>query len=117
MATHVREFVKPSPITLRIQLPDGSVREQSYTYEMYMGEFLWSYAKWNADDDWGDAQDRIGEALESPAAGELIKFESLSDFEKFHEANKAAQITGPHAHRVRKLQKAGKNARAPKPDA
>jgi hypothetical protein len=118
---HVREFPKPAPIKLKgrkqIVGKDGKPEivddEVDYRYYDYVGEFLWSYAKWNTEEGWDDAQIRIGDAIEAAAEGEPIKFEELGDFEKFHEANKSAQITGPNAHRLRKLQKAGKGARAP----
>ena len=116
---HVREFIKPAPIKLkgRMQsMKDGKpeIVESwvDYTYDDYAGEHLWAYPKWNTEESWQDAQIRIGEAMEV-AVGQPIKFQDLDDWEKFREANNAADIKGPNAWRVRKHQKAGKGARAP----
>lgn len=117
---HVREFPKPAPIKLkgRNQImgkngPELVEAEIDYRYDDYVTEFIWSYPKWNTDEAWGDSQIRIGDAIEAATDGEPIKFEELEDWEHFHEANKAAEIKGPNAHRLRRFQKAGKNARAP----
>jgi hypothetical protein len=114
METHVREFAKPAPLKLRFPLPNGSFEDKEYTYELYLSEFIWAFSKWNTEDGWDEAQIRIGDAIEGAAVGEMIKFETLEDFEKFREANKAADIRGPFAHKLRRMQKAGKDARAPK---
>lgn len=117
---HVREFPKPAHLTLKgrkqmmgkngVELVDDEIE---YRYEDFVTEFIWSFSKWNTGEGWDDAQIRIGDAIEAAAVGEPIKFEELGDWEKFHEANKAADIKGPNAHRVRRMQKSGKNARAP----
>ena len=113
---HDREFVKPLPIVLRLVL-QGQPQPQDllYGYDQYVGEFVWAYGKWNAEEAWQEAQIRIGEALEAAEASKarLVKFEDIDDWEKFNEANKAAVIQGPMAHRIRRFQKAGKGARKP----
>lgn len=119
---HVREFMKPAAVKLKgqIQRPGANglefvEEEVSYRYEDYVGQYLWAYGKWNTESEWQDAQIRIGDAIDQAEVGQMIRFEEMEDWEKFREANMAASITGPHAHRVRKHQKAGKNARSPVP--
>ncbi len=121
---HVREFQKPGPILVkmrrqvaeagRLKIVDDEVE---FRYEDYIAEYVWSHGEWNTDESWGEAQIRIGEAIEATPVGCYVRFAELDDFEKFRKANNAAQITGPNAHRIRRFQKAGKNARAPVPVA
>lgn len=106
---HDREFTKPQPI--RLAGPPGQP-DLEYKFEHYVGEFVWSYGKWNEEDSWGDAQIRLGEAIEEANPGEPVKM-SLDDWEKFREANKEAKIQGPLAHKIRKHQKAVKSAHKP----
>lgn len=127
MSTHVREFQKPVTMLLpqRLQRQELVKGEDGrsvlgfedalmpYRYEDYLAEHVWAYPKWNAEEAWQDAQIRIGDAIAAAGEGELIKFEEVSDWEKFHEANMRAEIKGANAHRVRKMQKAGKSARTP----
>src|SRR5579859_1528759 len=120
---HVREFQKPVTMVVPTRLPkqpEGGSNVvghedvlRPYRYEDYIAEFVWSQDKWNTEESWQDAQIRIGDAIDAAKEGEMIKFDSLDDWEKFHEANKNAKIVGTNAHRIRKLQKAGKNARQP----
>jgi hypothetical protein len=113
---HVREFVKPEPMKLVIpgqQTPPGQQpATMTYSFQDYLGEHVWGYAKWN-EDGWDEAQIRLGELIEATAPGALVCIESLDDFEKLREANKAADIRGPLAFKVRKFQRAIKSARAP----
>ena|ERR1700676_1077714 len=105
---HVREFIKPEPVTLNF--PPGS--QNKYSFEAYVGEFVWSYPKWG-EDGWDDSQIRLGEAIEAAEPGQPIKIESLDDWERLHEANKAAEIKGPYAPKIRRFQKAIKSAYKP----
>ncbi len=104
---HAREFVKPTP--LELPTPSGKAM---YPFSAYLGEFVWSYGKWG-EDGWDDAQIRLGEIIDATPDGELVKIDELDDWEKLREANKAAEIKGPYAHKLRKHQKAIKSSRKP----
>ena len=103
---HDREFIKPNAINF------GTAEHPAmYPFEAYLGEFVWSFDKWG-EDGWDEAQIRIGEAVEAAKPGDTVKL-SLDDWEKLREANKAAQLKGPMAHKLRKLQRVIKCATVP----
>jgi len=107
---HDREFTKPHAINF------GTAEKPAmYPFEAYVGEFIWGYEKWG-EDGWDEAQIRIGETIEGTAPGEPVKL-SLDDWEKLREANKAAQLKGPMAHKLRKMHKAIKQASKPSESA
>ena len=114
---HAREFIKPAPVSVKMyRQNEGQPIEtltRLYSFDDYLGEFVWSYARWG-EDGWDDAQIRIAEAIDATEEGQPVPIDSIDDWEKLHEANKAAKLTGNNAPRVRRLQRAIKSARSPK---
>jgi len=113
---HVREFIKPEPMVLVIPGQQLAANEKpktiTYSFEDFLGEHVWGYPKWN-EDGWDEAQIRLGELISETKPGSLVCIESLDDFEKLRDANKAADIRGALAFKIRKFQRAIKTARAP----
>lgn len=108
-----RQFIKPAPIMCRVGLDkEGRPVEFEYHMDGYFTEYVWKYPKWNEEESWGEAQIRIGDALEAAKVGEPVGF-SLEDWEMLREANRAAKIEGQYAHRVRRHQRTVSGASRP----
>ena len=110
---HDREFIKPANIKLRLPTQPKGTPDVEYSFDSFLGEYVWSYPKWNTDDGWDEAQIRIGEAIEATADGGVVQIATIDDFEKLREANKAADIKGHFAPKIRKMQRAIKGATRP----
>lgn len=93
-----REFVKPRSIKVK-QGDPTSPTLVDYHFENFLAEVPWTYAKWK-EDDWADAQVRIGEVVEETEAGKPMRFES-DDWDKLAEACKEVTIGGRYAHKLR----------------
>jgi hypothetical protein len=110
---HDREFIKPAPLKLRLPAQPKDSPDIEYSFASYLGEHVWSYQKWNTDDGWDEAQIRIGDAVDAAADGGIVLIDTIDDFEKLREANKAADIKGNFAPKIRKMQRAIKSATRP----
>ena len=110
---HAREFVKPQPIQLKHPQAPADAKAVTYSFEDYLGEFVWGYAKWNTEDGWDESQIRLGDVIERTEPGQVVRIEELDDWERLREANKAAELRGVFAPKLRKMQRAIKSAHKP----
>lgn len=107
MSNRVVQVPEPFINHQRLVAPGGGVVEhdEPYGFREFVVEFAWPYPKWDAEEAWQDAQIRIGAALAAEPLPEELVLEEM-DWEKLREAVKAATIRGPHAPRLRVMQRA-----------